>query len=290
MFYLIFILNIFIASGNDGTYYLNKGLENKENYAEAEVNFKTAIELFRKENNYDDLAQTYYYLGYLNELNSKYEPSIIYFRKCLSVIDKQKKLNPELKYRCNERLATIYIYLNFYFKANKCLMLNNDLLKSTKLDSSIFNRHYYTQALYYFQIKEYGNTYHSLKQINLNYLKEIDIDYYNLLALTFNNIKDINNAITNYEIIYNKDPKNRTFLINFINFLYEYNNFNKAEELYNKFKILKSNEILIERLSIELLHTEVLYYRGEYHKSLLLLDSIRPFFEENKMYSRSANV
>lgn len=286
MFYLIFILNIFIASGNDGTYYLNKGLENKENYAEAEVNFKTAIELFKKDYNYKDLAQTYYYLGYLNELYSKFEPSIIYYNKSLAILKNENDL--ELVFKCNERLSNIYIYLNNFSKSIKHIQSNNVMIKNRSIDSIYDNRYYYVLAFYYYSIKEYGNAIHTLHQIDTNNLIDFKLDYYNMIASIYSNIKDEINANKYYELIYNLDSTDHTYLMNYIKFLYEIEDSTKGEKLYNKYLNLNSSALKIERNQNTLLHTEVLYYRGEYHKSLLLLDSIRPFFEENKMYSRLA--
>lgn len=286
MFYLIFILNIFIASGNDGTYYLNKGLENKENYAEAEVNFKTAIELFRKENNFNDLAQTYYYLGYLNELSTNYDAAINYLNQSLFFVDQQKNLT--LQFKIYERLTTIYIFLNLYANANTYLIKNSDLIKSNKLDSLLINRHYYTQALYFYYISEYGNAYQALNKIDDKQIESFELSYYNLFALIFNSLKDYNNAEKYYSILYKKDSTNTTYILNYTTFLYEYNNNNEADLLYKNYLTINDEKSYINRMINNILHSEVLYYRGEYHKSLLLLDSIRPFFEENKMYSRLA--
>lgn len=286
MFFLIFILNIFIASGNDGTYYLNKGLENKENYAEAEVNFKTAIELFRKERKNIDVAVTYYYLAYLNEVFSKFEPSIIYYNKSLAISKNENDL--ELVFKCNERLSNIYIYLNNFSKSIKHIQSNNEMIKNRSIDSIYNNRHYYVLAFYYYSINEYNNAIHTLHQIDTNNLIDFKLDYYNMIASIYTNINDEINANKYYELIYNLDSTDNTYLMNYIKFLYEIEDSTKGEKLYNKHLNLNSSALKIERNQNTLLHSEVLYYRGEYHKSLLLLDSIRPFFEENKMYSRLA--
>lgn len=280
MFYLIFILNIFFASGNDGTYYLNKGLENKENYAEAEVNFKTAIELFKKDYNYKDLAQTYYYLGYLNELYSKFEPSIIYYNKSLSALNKIQDNN--LLFKCNERLITIYIYLNNFNDANRYLKLNSQLIN--EIDNK--NRYYYTEAFYYYSIRENGNALQSLRKFDLKNLDYLELDYYNILASVFDQMGDYHNALENYNNLLNKDSSNITFLLNTVKFLYKNNDYKKGDRYYKKLRGMKDSTILIERAQNNLLHSEILFLKGDYNKSLSILDSIKPFFETNQIYNK----
>lgn len=286
MFYLIFILSIFTAKSNDGNYYLNKGLVNKDNLQIAELNFKTAVELFKQENKKSDFAQTYYYLGYVNELNTNYDAAIYYFNQSLIYIDKSKE--KELLFKTYERLTTIYIFINLYSDANRYLLKNSDIISSNTLDSSFIFRHLYTEALYYYYVKEFGNAYHSLNQIDVNQIESFDLEYYNLFALIFTSTKDFNSAYKMYSILYDKDSSDKTYVLNFTAFLYEFDESKKADELYNKYLKLKDNEIYQTRMINYILHSDVLCYRQEYDKSLLLLDSIKPFFEENKMYSRIA--
>lgn len=286
MFYLLLILSIFTAESNDGKYYLKKGLENKDNLQEAELNFKTAVEFFKQENKKSDVAQTYYYIGYVNELNTNYNAAVYYFNQTLLYIDKKKDI--ELLFRTYERLVTVYTFMNLYSDANRYLLKNTEIINSNTLDSSFIFRHLYTEALYYYLIKEYGNAYHSLNQIDTSKIESFELDYYNLFALVYSSIKDYNSAFKMYSTLFDKDSTNKTFILNFAAFLYEFNELEKADELYNKYLKLEYNEIYQTRMINNILHSEVLYYRQEYDKSLLLLDSIKPFFEENKMYSRIA--
>lgn len=286
MFYLLLILSIFTAESNDGKYYLKKGLENKDNLQEAELNFKTAVEFFKQENKKSDIAQTYYYLGYVNELNTNYDAAIYYFNQSLIYID--KGIEKELLFKTYERLTTIYIFINLYSDANRYLLKNSDIINLSILDSSFIFRHFYTEALYYYYINELGNAYHSLNQINVNQIESFELEYYNLFALVYSSIKDYNSAYQMYNTLFEKDSLDKTYVLNFVAFLYEFNELEKADELYNKYLLLEYNEIYQTRMINNILHSDVLFYRQEYDKSLLLLDSIKPFFEENKMYSRIA--
>lgn len=284
MIYLLFIIFSSYCLSDIGKDYINQGIEKKSNLDTAKFYFEQALDYYNQHDYPQGESDALYFIGYSYEVRGDFKNAIVYYKKAFEKIKELKFYR--MKFRLNERLIISYKTLNLYLEAFYYIKKNDDLLKYNIINDTLYNRHLYNKANYYYYINDYRNVYKELQKIDTTYYTEFKRQYYNLFALSSSYLKKYDIAEEYFKILQKNYYNNRMVLANFVLFYYKSNQPDKAYALYRQMiqKAPLENEV-DEYLNMNL-EAEIAYYQGSYLIAQNILARVLPYFVENKMYDR----
>lgn len=280
-FLLVFSSPVLISS--EGDYYLNKGLENKDNLDYANQQFILAYETYKAKGNIEGMANASYFIGYSNELKSNFHDAILSYYKTLALTKNLEVF--EKRFMTNERLMNCFIYLNLFSDAFKHLQLNEEFIYNSDEELKK-NRYFYDYAFYYFSINKYKESLSYLKLIDINLLNSEKQNILNLFAVNHMHLEQFKLSLDYYLEILESTPNDKLVLANLIVMLSDNNMSDSADYFYSYYE--KSDVALDkhnENIS-EVQISEYLINSGKYELAFSKLDNVQTYFETNEIYSR----
>ena len=283
MIYIYFVLfNILFSS--QGDFYIENGLNNKDNLEVAQKYFKQAVDSYRKEENEIGLSDAYYYLGYTHELKSEYSDAIKLYNQSVDISKSNSQYKNEL--RSISRLSYIFSNLNIFDKSLYYLNRQNQILTNELNDDKLYNSYLYDLSNYYYSIKNNYESIGILTKIDSKSLNNLNRQYYNLFAINYQKLGNNAKAEEYYLKLYNLYPEHKIVLANISRFYYSINDIEKSQLYFEKLINAKPLPNRNDELVNQLLVSDLYFKLNDTQSSLDLLNEITPYFSERDIYDR----
>jgi len=283
LIYIYFVLfNILFSS--QGDFYIENGLNNKDNLEVAQKYFKQAVDSYRKEENEIGLSDAYYYLGYTHELKSEYSDAIKLYNQSVDISKSNSQYKNEL--RSISRLSYIFSNLNIFDKSLYYLNRQNQILTNELNDDKLYNSYLYDLSNYYYSIKNNYESIGILTKIDSKSLNNLNRQYYNLFAINYQKLGNNAKAEEYYLKLYNLYPEHKIVLANISRFYYSINDIEKSQLYFEKLINAKPLPNRNDELVNQLLVSDLYFKLNDTQSSLDLLNEITPYFSERDIYDR----
>jgi len=269
---------------SQGDFYIENGLNNKDNLEVAQKYFKQAVDSYRKEENEIGLSDAYYYLGYTHELKSEYSDAIKLYNQSVDISKSNSQYKNEL--RSISRLSYIFSNLNIFDKSLYYLNRQNQILTNELNDDKLYNSYLYDLSNYYYSIKNNYESIGILTKIDSKSLNNLNRQYYNLFAINYQKLGNNAKAEEYYLKLYNLYPEHKIVLANISRFYYSINDIEKSQLYFEKLINAKPLPNRNDELVNQLLVSDLYFKLNDTQSSLDLLNEITPYFSERDIYDR----
>lgn len=286
---IISILSICFSKGI-GDKYFEEGKSSKDKLVKADSLFNLSIVEYEKEENYEGVSNSLYYLGLSNNLQNNNFESINYLYKSAEISEKYNITNNY--FRANFELSFILINLGMFSQATYFVSKSeNYYIEKSIADIEKYNSILYNYSNIYFHNENFTKSLDSLKKIDISktenqLLKKI----YNLYGINYLNLNDYNNSYKYFSKALELYPDDKVVLINIIKLFYENSEKDSLDLYFNKYQSSKKVKSKLLSSIDTLILAEMNFYLKEYDTSINLCKTILPYFNRKNMINRELEV